>query len=197
MYLALLLGLVLRSCLRPKVLIVVYLQLREGYLWFPPGTLTYGSAPCVGAGLTAAAALPADPGLQNFWHQLAAVEHLSAGDSAELLQLGNNACFPLEGNAVQGRLLVRRCYDELSQILQTYIAAGGHTFIITGNPGDSFIMVFREISYMLMCAVITVHSKMIHREASAGDLQELTLRICMLTKLSSTLIDEKPCDCVI
>jgi len=92
---------------------------------------------CAGAGVTAAAALPAGSELQNFWYELAAVEQLSKVGSAHFLQLANGACFPLEGNAVRGRLLVRQCYEELSQILQGYIAAGGHTFIIAGSPGDS------------------------------------------------------------
>ena len=75
--------------------------------------------------------------MQNFWAQLAAVEQLSTAGSARLLQLGNNAPhFPQEGIDVQDRLLVRQCYEELSQILQDYFAARGRSFIINGNPGN-------------------------------------------------------------
>ena len=101
--------------------------------------LDIGSPPCADAGPTAAADLPPGPGLQNFWYQLAAVKQLSEVGSAHLLQLGNDARFPLEGNDVRGRLIVRRCYVKLSKILQDYIADKGHTFIITGSPGDSLL----------------------------------------------------------
>ena len=98
-------------------------------------TFAQGSLPSAGASLTARGALPAGPGLQNFWDQLAAVEQLSTAGPARLLHLGNNAHFPLEGSDVRGRLLVRQCYAELSQILQDYLAAQGRSFIITGNSG--------------------------------------------------------------
>ena len=101
--------------------------------------LDIGLLNCADAGPTAAADLPPGPGLQNFWYQLAAVEQLSEVGSAQLLQLGNDARFPLEGSDVRGRLIVRRCYVELSKILQDYIADKGHTFIITGSPGDSLL----------------------------------------------------------
>ena len=82
----------------------------------------------------------ADAELQRFWYQLDAVQQLSWVDSAQLLYLGNNlACFPLEGRAVRGTLLVRQCYVGLSQILRHHIAAGGLTFIITGTSGDSLL----------------------------------------------------------
>ena len=77
------------------------------------------------------------PELQNFWCQPAAVEQLSEVESGQLLELGNSACFPLEGSAVRGRLLVRQCFMELGQILRDYSMDGVHTFIITGSPGDS------------------------------------------------------------
>ena len=86
-----------------------------------PGALTQSSPPCAGS-----AALGAETELHRFWCQLAAV-----------WQLSKDAYFPLEGDDVQGRLLVRQCYVDFSQILQVYMAAGGHTFIITGTPGNS------------------------------------------------------------
>ena len=83
--------------------------------------------------------MPAKPWLQNFWYQLAAVEQLSKVDSAQIMQLGNNACFPQEGNAVQGRLLVRRCYIDLVHQLEHHFSCSGHTFIVTGNPGKDSV----------------------------------------------------------
>ena len=59
--------------------------------------------------------------------------------SAQLLQLGNGACFPGE---FKSSLLVRQCYVELSQMLHDYFAAGGRSFIITGNEG---LMHFRSM----------------------------------------------------
>jgi len=106
---------------------------------------------CAGAGVTAAAALPAGSELQNFWYELAAAEQLSKVGSAHFLQLGNGACFPLEGNAVRGRLLVRHCYEELSQILQQHC---GWKVTPSSSPGVqviSFIMVSRELSYKETC----------------------------------------------
>ena len=83
--------------------------------------------------------MPAKPWLQNFWYQLAAVEQPSKVNSAQILQLGNNACFPQEGHAVQGRLLVRRCYIDLAQQSEYHFSCSGHTFIVTGSPGKDSV----------------------------------------------------------
>ena len=96
----------------------------------------WSSPPCAGVGLALAAALPAGRELQNFWCQLAAVEQLNQANSAQFLQLGNNACFPLDEDEVRGRLIVRRCYDDLAQLLEHHFSCSGRSFIVTGNAGQ-------------------------------------------------------------
>ena len=63
--------------------------------------------------------------------------------SAQFLQLGSGACFPIEGNTFQGRLIVRRCYHDLAHQLEHHFSCSGHTFIVTGNPGKDTI--FKDV----------------------------------------------------
>ena len=76
--------------------------------------------------------------MQRFWNQLAATETLSSFDSTLILDLGSNTHFPHEGSDVQGRLLVRQCYEDLSQMVHDRFAEQlqGLVFIIIGTPGD-------------------------------------------------------------
>lgn len=89
-----------------------------------------------GTSPSGAIARPAEQELQLFWSQLSAVKQLSVVESAKFLQLGSGACFPREGNAVQGKLFIRQCYLELAELLEQHLANGGRSFIIRGTPGD-------------------------------------------------------------
>ena len=84
--------------------------------------------------------MPANPALQLFWDKLAAIQQLTTAGSVRLLQLGGSACFPLERGVVQGRLLVRQCYEDLFQLLESQFAHKQRCFIITGNPGEYYLM---------------------------------------------------------
>jgi hypothetical protein len=78
----------------------------------------------------------AELALATFWKQLAAVPELSRQGDCELLQVGEGACFPLEGSNVANKLLVRQSYKDLHTLMLEHFDAGGRSFIITGNPGD-------------------------------------------------------------
>ncbi len=143
-----------------------------------------------GAILTAASALPAKPELQKFFDQLAAVKELSTLDSAQFLQLGNNACFPQERKS---SLLVRQCYLELSQILLKYLEAKGHTFIITGNPGIHFSNTKTECWSHFAALLFAVKStsddcSCLHSNAGIGKSLFLYYLMWLLVQLGRTFV---------
>ena len=79
--------------------------------------------------------MPAGQRLHKFWYRLAAVEELSKAEPGQLLEIGNNAYIPLDVDTGQGRLIVRRCYNDLAQQLEHHFSCFGRSFIILGNPG--------------------------------------------------------------
>lgn len=80
-------------------------------------------------------ARPAHEGLQLFWRQLCTVKQLVGHGSAQFLDIGPIASFPLEGNAVGGRIYARQCYIDLHKLLEQHVAQGGRSMIVTGTPG--------------------------------------------------------------
>ena len=82
--------------------------------------------------------MPAGSKLHGFWCQLAAVKELSKVDSGQLLEIGDNAYSPLDVDAGQGRLIVRRCYNDLAQQLEHHFSRYGRSFIIAGNAGKGY-----------------------------------------------------------
>ena len=88
-----------------------------------------------GAGLAGTHTQPAAARMQAFWKELATVTELKKIGSHSFLQLGGTACFPLEGTTVQNTILIRQCYFDIKKLMDGHFAAGGRSFILTGNPG--------------------------------------------------------------
>ena len=75
-----------------------------------------------------------DQALQSFWQALLVAEIQCEPDGSNILTLQSSG-FPGEDQVNQQKLLVRKCYEDLANMMTAHFADGGKVVILRGNPG--------------------------------------------------------------